>query len=338
VSGPPRRIVVPPESAGARLDSFLVTALAARSRSAVQRLIESGAVLVGGRPGRASTRLDAGDEVEVSPAGAAQAAMPAREDGEDEARRADLSGRPDLPLELLHADRAILVVNKPPGQVVHPAAGHADDTLVNALLARFPDLDTAFEGRRPGIVHRLDKDTSGVMVVGRTQDAADALMRQFKARTVEKTYLALVKGLLRPAAGLIDAPIARDPRRRQRMTAAAGGRPAQTEYRVLASAGDYSWVELRPRTGRTHQIRVHLAALGHPVAGDRVYGRSDRLIGRVALHAWRLAFEHPTRGGRETFTAPLPADLRSALAALGLGGAEPAPPPDPAAERRPGPS
>jgi 23S rRNA pseudouridine1911/1915/1917 synthase len=225
---------------------------------------------------------------------------------------------PELPLSVLHADPDLIVVDKPAGQVVHPALGHRSDTLVNALLARYPDLRGIEAGARPGIVHRLDRDTSGVMVVGRTAAAAADLRRQFKARTVEKVYLALVSGRVSPPEAVIDAPIGRDPDHRQRMAAVPGGRPAQTTYRVLAESPTHSWVEVRPRTGRTHQIRVHLAAIGHPVIGDTVYGRKDRAIGRTALHAWRLAFDHPGTGGRVRFEAPLPEDLRAALGARGI--------------------
>lgn len=295
-------------TADQRLDVYLTEALPELSRTRVQRLIATGAVTVNGQPARSATRLQAGDLVSVSDAALAPADMAAAGPSPDAA----------LPLDLLYADAAIIVVNKAAGQVVHPAAGHQDDTLVNALVARFPDLTGAFEGRRPGIVHRLDKDTSGVLVVGRTVAAADRLMRQFKDRAVEKTYLALAKGLVTPLEGLIEAPIARDPRHRQRMAAMAGGRPAETGFRVLASTAEYSWLVLRPRTGRTHQIRVHLAAIGHPIAGDELYSRRDRVAPRLALHAWRLGFIHPATEEPVAFTAPVPDDLLAALAALGI--------------------
>jgi 23S rRNA pseudouridine1911/1915/1917 synthase len=302
--------------AGERLDLYLARNLAEVSRSQVQRLIQAGHVRVNDQPARASTRLAAGDRVTVAPPPPT---------GNIPAPPAAV----DVPLAVLYADAQLIVVDKPAGLVVHPAAGHADDTLVNALVASFPDLPVAFEGRRPGIVHRLDKDTSGVMVVGRTVAAADGLMRQFRERGVEKRYLALVKGLVAPAVGVIEAPVARDPQDRKRMAARAGGRPAETAYRVLAVAGDYSWVEASPRTGRTHQIRVHFAAIGHPVAGDPVYGRRDRHVPRLALHAWRLTLRHPATGDRLTFTAPLPADLRAVLTALCLAGPPPHEPAEP---------
>lgn len=295
-------------TANQRLDVYLTEALPELSRTRVQRLIATGAVAVNGQAARASTRLQDGDVVRVAAATWAP----------DDLADARPSAGADLPLDVLYADATIIVVNKAAGQVVHPALGHKDDTLVNALLARYPDLTVAFEGRRPGIVHRLDKDTSGVLVAGRTVAAADHLMRQFKDRGVAKTYLALAKGMVTPLAGLIEAPIARDPRHRQRMAALASGRPAETGFQVLASTAEYSWLVLRPRTGRTHQIRVHLAAIGHPVAGDELYGRRDRLAPRLALHAWRLRFVHPATGEQVSFTAPVPDDLLAALAALGI--------------------
>ncbi len=301
----PRSFVVPVASDGARLDRFLADALPAVSRSRIQRLVTAGGVAVNDVPAvRGAQRVDAGDRVVV--------------DLPPDAPPAPLTAAPELPLTVLHADADVIVVDKPAGMVVHPAAGHADDTVVNALLARFPDLRAAFDGPRPGIVHRLDRDTSGVMVVARTAAAAESLKAQFKARTVEKRYLVLVKGLLTPAEGVIDAPIGREARERKRMAALPGGRPAQTGFRVLWAGGAYTWLEAQPYTGRTHQIRVHLAAIGHPVTGDTVYGRRDRTVGRMALHAWRLAFDHPTTGARMTFTAPVPADLRAPLAMLGM--------------------
>lgn len=305
------RLEVPPEAADQRLDAFLAERVAGTSRSALKRLILAGDVRVAGRPARPAARLEPGQTVEV-----ALPPPPA----------AEVAANPDVPLEVLHADDAIVVVDKPAGRVVHPGAGHADDTLVNALLARFPDMATAFGGPRPGIVHRLDRDTSGVMVVARTPAAAEALMAAFKARAVEKVYLALATGTLSPPEGVIDAPVARDPRRRQRMAVAPGGRASRTAYRVLAylgggSAGpEHSWLRLEPFSGRTHQIRVHLRAVGHPIVGDAVYGRRSRHIGRMALHAWRLAFAHPTTGETVRFEAPLAPDIAEAVAQLGLMG------------------
>ncbi len=299
-----RSLVATASDAGLRLDRYLAAQLPALSRNQLQHLIRDGAVLLNGHVSRPAERLAPGDRITVT-------LRPSND-------RPVLATAPDLPLAVLHADETIVVVDKQAGQVVHPAAGHLDDTLVNALLARFPDLATTFKGQRPGVVHRLDRDTSGVMVVARTPTAAAHLKRQFKSRTVEKVYLALVKGEVSPPEGLIDAPIGRDPVRRKRMAAIAGGRAAQTAYRILAIQRDYSWVEVRPKTGRTHQIRVHLAAIGHPVAGDRIYGRRDHHIGRAALHANELCLDHPASGERVHYEAPLPHDLAQALAALNI--------------------
>lgn len=299
--------IVGPAQAGGRLDRFLADQVPELSRVHLQRLIAEGAVRRNGSvESRSALRLVVGDRVDawIPPAAPKLALLPAAE----------------IPLTVLHADAAVIVVDKAVGLVIHPARGHAGDTLVNALLARYPDLASAFDGERPGIVHRLDKDTSGVMVVARTPEALASLQRQFKDRSVDKLYGVLVRGTPAEPEGIIDAPIGRDEAglKRMRTQPLPHGVPAQTRYRVLESAGGYSWVEVRLMTGRTHQIRVHMAAIGHPVAGDRLYGRGDPHIARQALHAWRLAFDHPLTGGRVTYTAALPDDLRAALDALGI--------------------
>lgn len=300
-----RAIVVDEALAGTRVDRALAETLADRSRAEIQRLIARGEVRVDGHRIVPSTRLGAGQVVTL-PA----VARPAPDPGPQAA--------PELELDVIYADEALIVVDKAPGRVVHPAAGHGGDTLVNALLARFPELGARFEGERPGIVHRLDRDTSGVIVIARTPAVANALRAAFKARAVDKVYLALARGRVDPPAGVIDAAIGRDPKRRQRMAVLPGGRPARTRYRLIGDAHGVSWLELRPESGRTHQIRAHLRAIGHPVLGDPVYGRSSRRIGRTALHAWRIGFEHPVTARRIEFEAPLPDDLRAALAGLGL--------------------
>jgi 23S rRNA pseudouridine1911/1915/1917 synthase len=300
-----RVLAVDSPAAGTRLDRFLADALPDLSRSRLQQLIRDGSVHLNGAATRPAARLSAGDRVMVALPPPDRPYIPQPDAG--------------LPLKTLHVDEALIVVDKPPGQVVHPGAGHESDTLVNALVARYPALVERFGGRRPGIVHRLDRDTSGVLVVARTPEAAVSLRRQFKARSVEKVYLALAKGKVSPPEGLIDAPVGRDPAHRKRMAAVPDGRPAQTVYRMLEHAGRYSWLEVRPRTGRTHQVRVHLAAIGHPLAGDRVYGRSDEHIDRVALHAWQLGFDHPVTGEWVRYLAPLPEDLGAALAEIGIG-------------------
>jgi 23S rRNA pseudouridine1911/1915/1917 synthase len=256
--------------------------------------------------------------------------------------------RPEaIPLDILFEDEDLLVVNKPAGMVVHPGAGCATGTLVHALLSHCRHLPGIGGVERPGIVHRLDRDTSGVMVVAKTDAAHHSLSAQFKARTVAKRYLALAHGRLPPEGGCIEAPIGRREQDRTRMGIRAGGREARTSFRVLRRLAEMTLVELRLETGRTHQIRVHLAHIGHPVVGDGVYGgrRERQARGRPdsakrqMLHAWQLAFRHPTSGAPLAFTAPPPADF---LAAAGLTGPElarltaEAEPPGPARRSGPG--
>lgn len=302
------------EGSGERLDVFVARRRPGLSRSLVQRLIREGRVTVDGRPGRAGQRLERGDRVLVR--------LPP---SEPEAPRPE-----PIPLSIVYEDDDLLVVDKPPGLTVHPAAGLPagqagvrQGTLAAALLAYRPELEDVGERERPGIVHRLDRDTSGLLVVAKNEAARAALARQWKEREVEKGYTALVHGRLEPPEGIIDAPIGRDPRRRQRMAVLEGGREARTAYRLrryLAAGQDsYSLVEVTPSTGRTHQIRVHFAALGHPLVGDRVYGRPSPLLERQFLHARRLAFRHPVDGRPLEFESPLPEDLSAALATLTAG-------------------
>ncbi len=296
-------LVVADRERGIRLDRFLADRVPAASRTQLQRLIREGAVRLNGELVQPAARVAPGDSISVLLCSSEEPGVPAN---------------PQLRLDVVFSDEHIVVVDKPAGQVVHPAAGHKRDTLVNALLARFPQLSDAFGDSRPGIVHRLDRDTSGVMVIALTEAAAASLRAQFKSRSVEKLYVALVQGLVDPPQGVVDAPIGRDPSRRMRMAAVVGGRPAQTVYRTVSSAEDYAWLEIEPKTGRTHQIRVHMSAIGHPVVGDEVYGRSDPLIARMALHARLLEFDHPATGERRGFAAPLPRDIRDALEKLGI--------------------
>jgi 23S rRNA pseudouridine1911/1915/1917 synthase len=296
------------EDEAIRLDKFLARRLPELSRSAVQRLIEAGEVAVNGEAVRASYKVRAGDVIVGK--------LPATESSE-------LVAEP-IPLTVVYEDDALLAIDKPAGMVVHPAPGHPSGTLVNALLAYRTEL-TEDDSSRPGIVHRLDRDTSGLILVAKSETVRRLLQREFKERQVDKTYLALVDGDLEPVWGRIEAPIGRDPYHRQRMAVLAGGREAVTEYHVLEryahtvgpAAGNYSLIKVEPRTGRTHQIRVHLAALGHPIAGDAVYGRrSQRMhlpLRRQFLHAKRLAFDHPLSGRRLVLEAPLPADLQHVL-------------------------
>ena len=289
-----------------RLDKFLAEKLPDLSRSAAQRLIDSGQVTVNGDPVKASYKVSAGDEVVAFlPADEPPGLVPEA-----------------VPLEVVYEDQALLVVDKAAGMVVHPAPGHPAGTLVNALLAHCPELATS-GGERPGIVHRLDRDTSGLILVAKNDKVRRALQRQFKERQVQKAYTALLDGHLQPAWGRIEAPVGRDPQHRQRMTVLSGGREAVTEYHVLEqfahqvgpAAGDYSLVEAEPLTGRTHQIRVHFASIGHPVVGDEVYGRRrQRLpVPRQFLHARRLGFKHPLTGERLSLEAPLPEELDTLL-------------------------
>jgi 23S rRNA pseudouridine1911/1915/1917 synthase len=285
---------------GERLDVFVARVLPALTRSHVRRLIDGGRVRVDGTPAKAALRLEPGRRVSVD----APPPLPAHATPED------------IPLDIIYEDADVLAVNKPAGMTVHPAAGHESSTLVNAILAHCDDLSGIGGVMRPGIVHRLDRDTSGIILVAKNDAAHQSLARQLKERSVEKTYLALVEGTPKPATGVIDAPIARDPRRRQRMAVVAGGREAQTDYRVVERFRGASLVEARPRTGRTHQIRVHLAAIGHPIVGDRLYGKASRLVRRQFLHALRIAFAHPRTGARLTLETALAPDLELALREL----------------------
>ena len=285
--------------AGKRLDHFLQERLPPFSRSRLQIWIKEGRVLVNGSVAKASLILHGGEGVEVSPAGeVALLAVPE-----------------DLPLEILYQDAAVIAINKPAGLVVHAGAGVESGTLVNRLVHHFAALSQVGGDLRPGIVHRLDKGTSGVLLVARNDAAHRALAAQFADRAVEKTYLALVHGHVRNEQGRVTAPISRDPVRRIRMTAKlATGRSALTEYGVLRRFEKFTYLEVRIGTGRTHQIRVHLSSIGHPVAGDKLYGAPPAQ--RIFLHAWRIAFTSPATGQRVTVEAPLPAELTAWLASL----------------------
>jgi 23S rRNA pseudouridine1911/1915/1917 synthase len=291
---------------GKRLDAFLHGALPEFSRSRLQSWIKSDRVLVDGRGTRASYILRGGESISVTPAD-----MPPLKASPEE-----------LPLHILYEDSDVVVVDKPAGMVVHAGAGHANGTLVNALLHHFGALSSVNGDLRPGIVHRLDRETSGVLVVARTDRAHQALAAQFHDREVEKIYLALVRGRMKTPQGRITSPISRDPVRRTRMTARlATGRTALTEYRILEQLEKFSYLEVRIGTGRTHQIRVHLASLGHPVVGDRLYGAPAPIAGlppltRFFLHAHRLSFRSPSTNERISVESPLPSELTSFLDAL----------------------
>jgi 23S rRNA pseudouridine1911/1915/1917 synthase len=300
--------------AGERLDRWLAGVMPDLSRARLQAIITAGGVLVDGRVARASLRLKRGQAISVR-LPAPQPAGPLPE---------------DIPLSIVYEDSHLLVVDKPAGLVVHPGAGRATGTLVNALLHRVRDLSGIGGVVRPGIVHRLDRGTSGLLVVAKDDASHLALSRQFSGRTVEKEYLAVVLGVPRAAEGTIDVPIGRDPVHRKRMSARAPrARAARSTYRVLETLDGAALLRVRIATGRTHQIRVHLAAVGHPVAGDPTYGGQRRpvsrrpearaaleALSRPALHAAHLAFSHPASGERVSFSSPLPADLEALLAAL----------------------
>ncbi|MEW5958610.1 MAG: RluA family pseudouridine synthase [Chloroflexota bacterium] len=293
------------DRAATRLDLFLAGTIPHLSRSQIQKLIHTGRVLLAGRPvNRPGAGVQPGDWITV------HLPLPPSPTVQPEA----------APLEIVFEDDSLVVINKPAGMVVHPAHGHVTGTLVNALLAHYPDLSALAPAEtetadRPGIVHRLDRDTSGLIIVARTPAAWQHLQRQFKARQVEKTYLALVFGRPGSPAGLIDVPLGRDPRQRQKFTPRAEGKAARTHYRLREDFGLYSLLEVGLETGRTHQIRVHLAWLGHPVVGDSVYGRKKNPLGlnRQFLHAWRLRFTHPQTGEPVALEAPLDQELQTIL-------------------------
>jgi len=342
------------EDAGTRLDAFLAARVASVSRTALKRAIEDGDVLVEGRAAKPSHKLRAGEHVEVE--------LPAPPTTE-------LTPE-DIPLDIVYEDDEVVVVNKPAGMVVHPAAGVRSGTLANALAYRFRIAESEGEGGtggrgdgetfdsatsvsqspslplspseksavrnpkslRPGIVHRLDRDTSGLVVVAKTARAHENLSEQFRARTVFKSYVALVHGVLREEKGRVEQPIARDPRNRTRMAVVRGGRAALSLWRVRRRFHRFTLLDVEIKTGRTHQIRVHLAWMKHPVVGDETYGggRDKTLtdprvrsaiaaLGRQFLHAGRLGFQHPRTGEWLSFTAPLPRELSTFLEKLEAG-------------------
>jgi len=300
-------LIIGPDHAGERLDRYLAGAMPGLSRSQAQRLIEDGHVQVAGRQAKANLALKDGDQVNVE----LQAPIPTSAQPED------------IPVPVLYEDADLLVVNKPAGMVVHPAAGHSSGTLVNALLHHVDDLSGIGGELRPGIVHRLDKGTSGVMVVAKHDAAHEALSRQFADREVEKEYVALVWGVVQ-AGRRIDLPIGRDPNDRQKMSARSRrARSAVTRITRAQHLRGVTLCQVAIATGRTHQIRVHLNAIGHPIVGDATYGgvrarvaqdlRPVLRLGRPFLHAARLAFTHPTDGRAMNFEAPLPDDLQQVL-------------------------
>jgi 23S rRNA pseudouridine1911/1915/1917 synthase len=295
-----------PADAGKRLDQLVHEQLPQFSRTRIQEWIKAGRVVVNGQHQRPSYAVRPGDAIEVDPAEPAPSkAVPE-----------------PIPLSVLYEDAELVAVDKPAGMVVHAGAGVETGTLVNALVHRYGALSTVGGGLRPGIVHRLDRYTSGVLLVARNDAAHHHLAAQFSSRKVEKLYVALVHGEVKAESGRIDRPIARDPVRRTRMTARLRqGRPAWTEYRVLRRFTGFTLVEARIGTGRTHQIRVHLSSIGHPVVGDRLYGAPGKVpglapLGRYFLHARRIRFRHPVTGEEVTVQSELPLELREWMAKL----------------------
>lgn len=297
------RTLVAPEG-GVRLDVFLAGSLAGLTRSGAQRLLEQSLVTRNGRPVRKNDRTEAGAAYAV--------AMP-------EVRPVALSAQ-DIPLDVVYEDADVLVVNKPKGLVVHPAAGHEDGTLVNALLHHCGDSLSGINGeKRPGIVHRIDRDTTGLLIVAKNDFAHQALAAQLKDHSLRRTYECIVRGGFREDSGTVNAPVGRDPRDRKRMTVTEkNSRPAVTHWKVLGRYGQYTHLQCRLETGRTHQIRVHMAWINHPIAGDPVYGVGRPELGLTSqcLHARALTFLHPRTGEEMTVCCELPEEFRRALERL----------------------
>jgi 23S rRNA pseudouridine1911/1915/1917 synthase len=300
-------------SADSRLDTYLASQIPTWSRARLQRLVENEDVVVNGRSVKPSYRLRKGDEIEV------ELIAPA----------VDTFTPEDIPLNIVYEDETLIVVNKPAGMVVHPAAGIHSGTLTNALTFHFQNLPTTASSMRPGIVHRLDRDTSGLLVVAKTEEALENLSDQFRDRTVFKSYIALVHGRVDNSIGRIDQPLARDPSNRTRMAVVRSGRSALSLYKVRKYYQRFTLLDVELKTGRTHQIRVHLAWLHHPVVGDETYGGGRdnniqdarlrsmvRNLGQHFLHAQRLAFTHPKTGERVEFEAHLPDKLFELLQQL----------------------
>ena len=321
LSATPSDFVVKARMAGKRIDAYLAARYPDYSRSVIQKVIDARAVLINGEPTKASAKVREGDEIRVW--------LPDLGDGTHPPE--------DIPLEIIYEDASFTVVNKPPGLVTHPAKGNWSGTMVNALQFHFDSLSTVGGENRPGIVHRLDRDTSGLLIVAKEDKAHKDLARQFEDRTIRKEYLALVFGEPSRDSDFIERPIGMHPAQREKMAIRSvndGGREAATFYEVLERFRGYALVRCRPKTGRTHQIRVHLTSIGHPILADKMYaGRGATftvgdllgadhpdaahvLIGRQALHAHALDLKHPATGVPITFNAPLPADMAAALAAL----------------------
>ncbi len=294
-------LTVPPEKAGQRLDAF-IAGETSFSRSAVQRMIDSGDVLLNMKEAPSKAKVKAGDEVSVTPP------MP---------EITDILPQ-DIPLDIVYQDADIAVINKPKGMVVHPAAGNPDGTLVNAIMYHIKDLSGIGGEVRPGIVHRIDRMTSGLLVIAKNDKAHVFLSDQLKTHAVSRVYYALCEGNFREDSGTVDAPIARHRTDRKKMAVDPNGRSAVTHWRVLERFGDMTLLRVELETGRTHQIRVHMAYIKHPIVGDEVYGHAKNSLGIVgqALHAGELRLTHPATGEEMVFTAPLPEEFANALEKL----------------------
>lgn len=305
----PTLLLTPTASdAGKRVDVFIAGATPELSRTRVKRLIQQDCVLIGGQAVGPAARVQAGDAISIELAESAAAPLEAEK----------------LETPILHCDADIVVVDKPAGLVVHPGAGQHAGTLVNQLLSRFPELLDIGHPERPGIVHRLDKETSGVMVIARSQAAYESLVKQFAERAVDKCYLALVEGSPSVEKGVIDAPVGRHPSRRTRMSVVSDGKPATTHFVVLEHLDRHTLLRVTTDTGRTHQIRVHLSAAGLPIAGDAQYGGKSPLAGlqRMFLHAFTLGFSHPATNGAQEFRATLAVHLMEVLRRCGSAWAQ----------------
>lgn len=299
-------VKVPDGAQGSRVDAFLASVVADLSRAAAQRLLEEGMVLLQGAPVKKNLRLNGGESLTVElPEVRESAVLPEQ-----------------MPLDIVYEDPDVIVINKPRGMVVHPAAGHESGTLVNALLAHCGDSLSGIGGeKRPGIVHRIDKDTSGLLIIAKNDRAHQCLSEQLKTHTLYRVYDAVVIGSIRQDEGTVNAPIGRSVRDRKKMAVVSDGRPAVTHYRVQARYDGYTHVRCRLETGRTHQIRVHMAHIGHPVAGDPLYGpKNDRTgLGGQCLHARELAFIHPATGQKVHVSCPLPPYFAAFLQKISRG-------------------
>ncbi len=289
------------QDSGERLDRFLADRCPDLSRTRIKRLIVDGEVTVEGHTANAGFRLRTGYTVAIQvPEPVPTHLMPQ-----------------SIPLSVLYEDEHLLVVDKPAGMPAHPGVGHPDSTLLNAVLGLDSGIGTVGGTSRPGLVHRLDKDTSGLMLVAKTDQSHEYLSAQFKDRSIKKGYLALVTGHPEPPDAIIEAPVGRDPHDRKKMAIVNDGRQASTLYRTNTTYRDCSLIDVRPKTGRTHQIRVHFTSIGHPIVGDETYGRADPRLDRQFLHAAYLEFEHPAKEARLEIECPLPDDLQSVLDGLG---------------------